>query len=127
MNRASRTPETLVYTLQTIRTIDNRLANRAYAALLVTGLIMFYLGRWALTTSWLVIAIILYIIVALLGAFGFSPNLRKQISLAETAGPESGEYQAVARRSTIFGVITIVLVVIIVFLMVTKPQFWGQV
>jgi uncharacterized membrane protein len=125
MNRAARTPQALVYILQTIKAIDSQLANRAYGALLITGVIMFYLGRWPLTTSWLITAILLYVIVGALGFFFFAPALRKQISVGETSGPQSEEYQAIARRSNLFGVITVVLVVIIVFLMVTKPRFWG--
>lgn len=121
MSRAVQTPQVLVYTLQTIKSIDNQLANRAYGVLLITGLIMVYLGHWALFSFWLITALLLYLVVALLGFFVFAPSLRKQINLAETVGVDSQEYRAAARRSTMLGVLTIVIVVIIVFLMVVKP------
>lgn len=125
LGAAARNPQSLGFTLQTIKEIDNRLANRAYGLLLVTGVIMFFLGRWALNTSWLIIALILYLVVGVVGFAGFTPNLRKQINIAETAGPSSAEYRASAQRTTTFGVATIVLVAIIVFLMVAKPHIWG--
>jgi uncharacterized membrane protein len=125
LSRAARSPGALVYTLQTIRAIDRQLANRGYGVLLVTGIVMVYLGRWALTTSWLIAALVLYVITGLLGFFAFAPTLRKQIQLAETGGLGSEEYQAIARRSTLLGVLTVTVVVVIVFLMVTKPHLWG--
>lgn len=123
--RASRTPQALVYTLQTIKLIDERLANRAYGLLLITGLIMVFLGSWALTTTWLITALVLYLVVGTLAFFGFRPALHKQIRLAETSGPQSAEYREAARRVAVFGAITVMLVVTIVFLMVTKPQLWA--
>lgn len=125
LSRAAQTPQALVYTLQTIRIIDNRLANRAYGVLLITGLIMVYIGRWAITTSWLITALVLYVVVGLLGFFAFAPNMRKQISIAETAGADLQEYWAASQRAAMLGVLTIIIVVIIVFLMVVKPNLWG--
>ncbi len=125
LSSASRAPQSLVFTLKTIKALDNRLANRAYGVLFLTGIIMIYLGRWALASFWLITALVLYFGVALLGVFIFAPTLRKQINLAETSGPESSEYQAVARRATTLGILTISIVVIIVFLMVAKPHLWG--
>jgi uncharacterized membrane protein len=125
LSRAAHFPETLVYTLQTIRAIDRQLANRGYIALLITGVVMVYLGHWALTSSWLITALVLYIVTAFLGFIAFAPTLRRQIQLAETGGVDSMEYQATARRSTLLGVVTVAVVVGIVFLMVTKPHLWG--
>ena len=114
-----------MYTLQSIRAIDRQLANRGYGVLLITGIIMVYLGRWALTTSWLIVSLVLYVVTGLLGFFAFGPTLRKQIQLAETDGVDSMEYHAVAQHSTLLGVVTVAVVVVIVFLMVTKPHLWG--
>jgi uncharacterized membrane protein len=125
MARASRTKENLVFTLKTIQALDRAIANRGYIALLITGLLMFFLGRWPVTTSWLDIALVLYGFVALLGFLAYAPTLRKQIQLAEMNGVDSSEYRATARRSNLLGIITIVIVAIIVLLMVTKPTFWG--
>ncbi len=123
--RSSGTPQALVYSLETVKVIDQRLANPAYGLLLLTGIIMVFLGSWALTTSWLIAAVVLYLTVGTLSFFGFTPALRRQIRLAEASGPESAEYRAAARRVTILGAINVALVIVIVLLMVTKPGLWS--
>ncbi len=123
--RASTSPGALSFTLQTIRQIDNRLANPAYGLLLITGLGMAFVGSWPLTTPWLLTALALYVTVALVGALGFTPLLRRRIQLLESEGIDSPVYQAQARRGTILGIAAAALVIFIVFLMVVKPPLWG--
>ncbi len=123
--RVRHNPEALAFTLKTIKLLDDRLANPAYGASLVTGLLLVWLGPFTLTTPWLVAALVLYAGALLLGVFGFSPVLRAQIRAAETAGAESAEYSALSRRGTLIGIALAVMVVAIEFLMATKPQLWG--
>jgi len=123
--RVRRNPEALAFTLKTIKLLDDRLANPAYGASLVTGLLLVWLGPFTLTTPWLLAALGLYAGLILLGLFGYSPLLRAQIRAAETAGAESPEYAALARRGTVMGIALAVIVVTIEFLMATKPQLWG--
>lgn len=123
--RATRKPEALPFTLRTIKLLDDRLANPAYALLLITGLAMVYVVPFPITTPWIVTSLILYIAVFVLGIFVFSPTFRRQIQLAESEGPTSVVYQAVAQRSTVLGIVLAVITVTIVFLMVTKPLLWG--
>ncbi len=123
--RASTSPGTLSFTLQTIRQIDNRLANPAYGLLLILGLGMALVGSWPLTTPWLLVALVLYVTVALVGALGFTPILRRQVQLLESEGADSPGYRALARRGTVLGMVAVVLVIFIVFLMVVKPALWG--
>ena len=122
--RVRNSPEALSFTLKTIKVLDDRMANPAYGVSLLTGLILVYLGHWPLTSSWIDIALILYVCVLLLGLLVYSPNLRRQIQLAETAGPASPEYAAVARCGTIIGIILAVIVVTIELVMVSKPKLW---
>lgn len=77
--RASRQPDALPFTLRGIKLIDDRLANPAYGLLLVTGLVMVFTGRLSLTTPWLLAALVLYGLVALVGLLGFTPALNRQI------------------------------------------------
>jgi uncharacterized membrane protein len=121
--RASRQPEMLPFTLRGVKFLDDRVANPAYGLLLLTGLINVFVGEWSLTTPWIVVALVLYVLAVLIGLFGYTPALRNQIKLAETAGPASPEYKQIANRSTILGVVTAVLVAAIIFLMVVKPNF----
>ncbi len=125
ISRASRSPDTLPFTLRTIKTIDDRMANPGYGILLITGLLMVYTNRLRLTTPWLLTALILYVIVLLVAVLGYSPTFRRQIETLESEGLQSAAYQAAARRSTMLGIVTVVIVMVIVFLMVVKPSLWA--
>ena len=121
ISRAARNPEVLPFTLRGVKILDDRIANPAYGLLLVTGVAMVFVGGWSFTTPWILISLVLFVIVVLLGLFGFTPTLRRQIQLAESGSLNSPEYAAVAQRGTILGIVLAVLVVAIVFLMVVKP------
>jgi uncharacterized membrane protein len=123
--RAPRSTETLLFTLRTVKILDDRLANPAYIFSLMTGLAMVYLGGLSLWTPWLLLAVVLYVAAVLLGIFGYSPILNRQIELAESTGPEAEEYIAAARRGAMVGILLGILAVSIVYLMVTKPLLWG--
>ena len=90
----------------------------------MTGLILVYLGHWPLTASWIDLGLLLYLTIFLLGFFVYAPAFRRQIQLAETAGPRSSAYAAAARRGRWLGLLVTGLVVFIELLMVTKPKFW---
>lgn len=125
LSRAMRQPESLAFTLRTIKVVDDRLANPAYGFGLVTGLVLVFLADWSLTHPWLLTSLVLYGLVFVLGAFGYSPALRRQIKTAEALGPHSPEYVAVARRGNVVGIALAALVLAILFLMVTKPSLWA--
>ena len=125
ITRASRHPDVMPFTLRGIKLIDDRLANPAYALLLVIGLLMVFTSHLSLTTSWLLTALVLYVLVILIGLMGYTPTLRHQIQILETEGFNSPAYQTLARRGTILGVVLAILVIAIVFLMVVKPSLWA--
>ena len=118
-------PDSLVFALKGIRSIDNKIANRGYGALLVTGVIMVLVADFPWSAPWLLTSIILYVATSVLGIAVYSPSLRRQIELAESEGPESAAYQAAAQSSTRLGIVVTLIVVVIVFLMVVKPNLWG--
>jgi uncharacterized membrane protein len=123
--RAARSAEILPFTLQTIKLIDDRLANPAYGLLLITGLSMVFVLPLPLTTPWLLTALILYLILVLVGLGGYTPTLRRQIQLLTSRSFQSPDYQVLARRGTILGIVLGVLAIAIVFLMVVKPGLWA--
>jgi len=125
IGRASREPNVLPFVLRNIRLIDQRIANPCYGLLLLTGLTMAFMTRLPLTTPWLLTALILYAIAALLGIVVYAPISRRQMRLLESEGFESPEYRSVAKQSTWLGILVTIDVVIIVFLMVVKPALWG--
>jgi hypothetical protein len=59
-------------------------------------------------------------VLVLVGIFVYAPTVRRQLAEAER-DPGSPEYAAIERRSTQLGIITLVVVLVIVALMVTKP------
>jgi uncharacterized membrane protein len=119
--RAAREPEHERHVLRGIKVLDDRFANPAYGLLLVTGLIMVAIGWPRITDLWIILGLVLYAVLLVLGAFVYSPTLRKQIQVIEADGPQSATYRQLSRRGTVVGIILAVLVVAIVFLMVTKP------
>jgi len=119
--QASREPKVLPFVLRNIQMIDRRIANPCYALLLITGLTMAFILPIPLTTPWLLIALVLYVLAGLFGVFFYAPAVRRQITLLEGEGFDSPGYQASAKRSMLFGILVTVDVILIVFLMVVKP------
>lgn len=122
LSRAAKEPEYQSYTLRTIKILDDRFANPAYVLLLVTGLIMVGVSDWSIGDFWVSTAMGLWLVLALLGGFGYTPALRKQIALLEAGEGGSAEFEQAARRGKIIGMVLAVLVLVIIYLMVVKPS-----
>ena len=123
--RAAREPDHLAFALRGIKLLDDRLANPAYGLLLITGGVMVTLGKIPWATPWLLMSLILYVIVVAIAAAGYTPTLRRQIAALAAGGGNSAEYQQLAARGTWIGILIAIMVVVIVFMMVTKPALWG--
>lgn len=124
LSLASKDQHSMAFALRGIRFLDSRIANPAYALVLITGLLTVYVGGLPLSTPWILVALILYVLTFLVGILAFGPALRRQITFAESSGISSPEYQRAARQGLRFGILTMALVVTIVFLMVVKPPLW---
>jgi uncharacterized membrane protein len=77
------------------------------------------------TTPWIASGLVLYAAILVIGLFGYTPVLRRQIAAYEAGGADSPEYRRLAARGQQLGIVLAVIVVVIVFLMVTKPALWG--
>jgi uncharacterized membrane protein len=119
--RAGREPQHLGHVLRGIKTLDDRFANPAYVLLLVTGVLMVLVGGIPFETFWIAASIGLWLVLVVLGLGGYTPTLRRQIAMVESGSGETAEYRRLARRGTVIGALLAVIVVVIVFLMVTKP------
>ena len=119
--RAARQPDHEGYVLRGVKVLDDRFANPAYGLLLVTGLIMVAISPFELTTFWIALALALYALAIVVGLVVYTPTLRKQIAVYESDGPRSPEFGRLATRCRVVGILLAVNVVVIVFLMVTKP------
>lgn len=122
--RATREPQHLRHILGGVKAVDDRLANPSYAALLVTGLLMVWVSEWRITTPWILTSLVLYAAIVVLGFAYYSPLLRRQIEALDAHGADSSQYRSVAARATQVGLLLSVIVIVIVFLMVTKPALW---
>jgi uncharacterized membrane protein len=106
--------------------IDLRLVSPALGIVLLTGIFQAIDGDWDFGTPWISISfVIVFAIGAMTGAY-LTPAERRleamvEGELAAGDGKLSPEYQREARRVGAFSALSGVLVVVAVFLMVTKP------
>ncbi|RPI52111.1 MAG: DUF2269 family protein, partial [Chloroflexi bacterium] len=52
---------------RTVKLLDDRMANPAYILSLITGLAMVFMGEWPLTTPWILLSLVLYVLLVLVG------------------------------------------------------------
>ena len=123
IRRASAEPQHLAHVLRTVKFLDDRFANPAYALLLVVGLAMVWIGNWDITTFWILASLVLYVAAVVLGIAVYSPTLRGQIAALDAGGPDSPAYRALTARGSIVGGVLGLLVVVIIVMMVVKPTF----
>ena len=120
--RIAREPvPTQSFVLRGIKRLDDWFANPAYILLAVTGVTMVLVGELRFTTFWIAGGIVLWAVAVGLGFFVYTPIVRNQIHALETAGPESDDYKRHSANARFVGILLAVIVVVIVFLMVTKP------
>lgn len=120
--RAANAPQaTQSHVLRTIKFLDDRFANPAYGLLLITGLFMVFSAGIPFGRLWIALSIGLWFVLVFVGLGVYTPTLRDQIRVLESGGPGSEEYQRLATRGRTVGIVLGVIVVVIVFLMVTKP------
>ena len=120
--RASREPQaTQLFTLKTVKLMDDRVANPLYGVLLVTGLAMVLTAGYPLTTLWIAAALALYAVALIIAFTLVTPNFREAIRALEADGAESPAFRAAMARGRVVGPLIGVVVLAIVFLMVVKP------
>ena len=108
--------------------INQRFATPALAVVLITGIYQVIEGRWSFGAFWISASFAIVIVLgALIGGY-FIPTDRRLAPMVEEelgAAPRedvtlSEEYQRSARREGIAGGVAGVLIVVAIFLMVTK-------
>jgi uncharacterized membrane protein len=119
--RGTRDPEHLGFALRGIKFLDDRVANPAYAGLLIVGIVLVLIGPWEFTDFWVYAAIALYAVLAAVAFVVYSPALTKSIAAYESGGPGSPDFLRLAARTQRVGSILAVLVLVLIWLMVVKP------
>ncbi len=119
---ARQAQEVQLFTLRTIKLMDDRVANPLYGLLLLSGLFMAYqAGYPLLTTRWILGALVLYAVALVMAFTLITPNFRAALRALESEGAESAAYKRAMARGRALGTIVGVLVPAIVFLDVTEP------
>jgi len=117
---ANASQATQSHVLRTIKFLDDRIANPAYGLLLLTGLLMIF-SAGIPVRLWIALAIGLWLVLIFVGLGVYTPTLRDQIRVLASDGPGSEEYRRLSARGRTVGIVLGIIVVVIVFLMVTKP------
>ena len=119
--RAQRERSHLGFTIKGIRFLDSRIANPAYGVLFLSGILMVIIGGLGLQL-WIVVAVVLFMAIAVIGFAYFGPLVRTQIRLLDAGDTSSPEFERLARRNAIIGPILGLLVLVILAMMVFQPK-----
>src|SRR5437660_8597736 len=115
-------PRTPWFWLKGIKFLDDRIANPAYGVVLLTGLVMIFVGHWSITSLWIIVALVLFAVVVVLAAGLYSPLLRNLIKLVDSGDTSSPEFERLSRRNRILGPAFGLIVLVILAMMVFKPS-----
>jgi len=120
----AREPQHLRILLHGVLFLDRRIANPAYGLLLLTGLAMVVVGQLNVRTPWITAAMILYVLAIAVGVVGFGRAMKQQVRAADGPGPASDAYRRAASGARTWGLVFMIIVLVFVFDMVTKPALW---
>ena len=116
---AAREPAHAPFALKGIAFIDRRVANPAYGLLLITGLALVAIS--GLRQGWILAALILFVLLIVVAIGFYSRVIRQQIKVMDSEGLASAAYKRLDGQATLYGIISLVIALLIVFLMVVKP------
>jgi uncharacterized membrane protein len=117
-------PRHLPYVHRLQRTINMYFALPGLLVVVATGFYQVADRDWDLGDAWLSISLALVALIAVVNIAYFIPEDRKLEAMVTrdlAAGEPSEEYNGRAKREGIFGALTGLALVVIIFLMVTKP------
>jgi uncharacterized membrane protein len=121
---------TRAFVLRSISWLDARLPTPAYMAQAVTGILLIWLRGWDFfATGWLVTGVAVYVALTVTAIVGYAPALRRQRDqavkvAADPADDDATAYRRAATVATRYGAVVAALTVVVVFLMVWKPNLW---
>ena len=106
--------------------IETRLVVPVAVVMLVTGALMWWNGGFPITTVWLDIALLIYLLAMGISTGILVPNTRKLLALMSSPPPAgaTGPPPEVARRvrtGQVGGMVLTVMLFVIAFLMIFKP------
>jgi uncharacterized membrane protein len=120
LRAGGRDAERIAFAIDGIRKLDKKVAIPAFAVLLLTGFLMVAFGLYDFTRGWIILAIVLYVALAIAGMRWMGPALKRTMAEAQR-DPASEAYDQAARTSLRYTLASLGVLVVIVTLMVTKP------
>jgi hypothetical protein len=117
---SAREPAHALFALKGIAFIDNRVANPAYGGLLITGLLLLAVGQWGFP-GWVIAALILFALLIVVAVGFYSRVVRQQIQVLDKEGLTSAAYKRLDSQAMTYGIVSLVIALLIVFMMVVKP------
>jgi uncharacterized membrane protein len=87
---------------------------------LVTGLTLVVVQGWGFR-GWIIAALILFVILIVVAVGFYSRVTSRQIEVLEASGESSPAYLQLAGQARLYGIISGVIALLIVFIMVVKP------
>jgi hypothetical protein len=116
----AREPAHAPFALKGIAFIDNRVANPAYGGLLITGLVLLAVGQVGFP-GWVIAALILFALLIVIAVGFYSRVVRQQIQLMDAEGVASAAYKRLDAQAMTYGIVSLLIALLIVFMMVVKP------
>ena len=116
----ARDPAHAPFALKGIAFIDRRVANPAYGLLLITGLILLAVGQVGFR-GWVVAALILFVLLIVVAVGFYSRVVRQQIEVVDKEGVTSAAYKRLDSQAMLYGIVSLLIALAIVFMMVVKP------
>lgn len=118
---AVRSPTHLPFALRSAKFLDERLTRPGLIVLLITGLWM-AASRWTLALFWIRAAIGLVLLVLVLLYVIVGPLMGRMIRVADSEGLASRNWARLSRLFELVGGGSGLIIIVIVWLMVTKPS-----
>jgi uncharacterized membrane protein len=119
--RSQSEPAHLGFALKGIKFIDDRVANPAYGVVLLSGLVMIFVGHWSITSLWIILALVIFVILIVVAVALYSPLLRQLIKVVDGGDTSSPEFSRLVNRNRMLGAVFGLLVLLILVMMVFKP------
>jgi hypothetical protein len=117
---AAREPTNEPFALRGIAFIDRRVANPSYGLLLITGLILLAVGQVGLR-GWVIATLILFALLIVVAIGFYSRVIRQQLQVMDAEGVASASYKRLDGQATTYGIVSLAIALLIVFMMVVKP------
>jgi len=116
----AREPAHAPFALKGIAFIDRRVANPAYGLLLITGLVLLAVGQVGFR-GWVIAALILFVLLIVVAVGFYSRIVRQQIEVVDKEGVTSAAYKRLDSQAMLYGIVSLLIALAIVFMMVVKP------